>query len=354
MCDDANIDLFLFNKVGALQNDIPKAVNVIQANKFMRKRVGDVQTSVATVHSKKSVKHLLKKVLKCFGVNKVYEWWILNSQKKLKKQYDVSVCFGGFVDGCEFVLKKTKAKTKVVLFHSDADSVKLTAKRHKLFRRFDKILCVSESCAASFKQKYPNLASKVGVLCNMQNNDEIINKANDFNVNYSKTFNIVSVSRLSEEKAYLRSLKIFKRLLDEGFDFVWNVVGEGNLKSELQDYVSKNNMGNNVVFWGNKSNPYPYIKSADLFFLGSYHEAAPMVYGESMILGVPVLSTKTRSAEELVGEFGFVCDNDSESIYNCLKEILTDKELIKEKKIKLKKYSYNNDKIKNEFLKIVR
>ena len=34
-----------------------------------------------------------------------------------------------------------------------------------------------------------------------------------------------------------------------------------------------------------------------------------MVYKEAEVLGVPVLTTNTTSATELVGEKGFVCDN---------------------------------------------
>ena len=92
--------------------------------------------------------------------------------------------------------------------------------------------------------------------------------------------------------------------------------------------------------YGNISNPFPYIKSGNIFYLGSFHEAAPMVYGESMILKVPVLTTETCSAQELVGELGYVCPNTEEGIYQALKLILSDQNLLKEKKTKIEQYNY--------------
>ena len=62
---------------------------------------------------------------------------------------------------------------------------------------------------------------------------------------------------------------------------------------------------------GNKENPYPYIKNASCFLLPSLHEAAPMVFGEASSLGVPVLTTETCSAIELVQSrgIGYVVEN---------------------------------------------
>ena len=87
--------------------------------------------------------------------------------------------------------------------------------------------------------------------------------------------------------------------------------------------------------------------------LTSTNESFGLVLIDAMLLGVPVLSTKTISAEEVVGEFGFVCENDQESLYNALKSILENKNLLQEKVLKLKDYSYNNEKIKTKFLQLV-
>ena len=81
----------------------------------------------------------------------------------------------------------------------------------------------------------------------------------------------------------------------------------------------------NIVFLiGEKENPYPYIKKARAFLLPSYHEAAPMVYGESAALGVPIVSTDTCSALELVNDrnLGMVVNNDEIGIKDGLNKII--------------------------------
>ena len=123
-----------------------------------------------------------------------------------------------------------------------------------------------------------------------------------------------------------------KALKEEGLDFCWHIVGSGYCEREIKEYIDTNGLADCCIMHGHQNNPYPYIKAADLFFLGSYHEAAPMVFAESMLLKVPVLTTNTCSAVELVGEKGFVCENSEEGIYEALKNLISNKELILLKK----------------------
>jgi glycosyltransferase involved in cell wall biosynthesis len=79
---------------------------------------------------------------------------------------------------------------------------------------------------------------------------------------------------------------------------------------------------------GEQVNPYRYIKNADYFLLPSFHEAAPIVFDEAAILGVPVLATKTLSAVEMIENrrAGFVCENSTEAIYDMLRSVLSSNE----------------------------
>jgi len=52
-----------------------------------------------------------------------------------------------------------------------------------------------------------------------------------------------------------------------------------------------------------------------------------MVYAEAAVLGVPVLTTQTTSAKELVESkhIGFVCDNSEEGLLDLLEKAITNK-----------------------------
>ena len=78
---------------------------------------------------------------------------------------------------------------------------------------------------------------------------------------------------------------------------------------------------------GSQLNPYRYMKNAKLLLLPSYHEAAPMVFQEAIALEVPILTTDTTSAMEMVVNqgAGWVCGFDDESIYCSLKDFCSGK-----------------------------
>jgi len=108
----------------------------------------------------------------------------------------------------------------------------------------------------------------------------------------------------------------------------------------------------NITLVGSKVNPFPHIKAADLLMLCTYFEAAPMVFGEAMTLGVPVLTTNTVSAADLISDKGFVCGNNEKGIYVCIAEILSNAEQVAGKKDSIANYCYPNDEIKEKFLEL--
>jgi len=62
------------------------------------------------------------------------------------------------------------------------------------------------------------------------------------------------------------------------------------------------------------------MKNADLFLMTSYHEAAPMVIDEARALGLPILTTETTSAHDMVTDrhCGWVCENSQSAINTAL------------------------------------
>ena len=347
----AEIDVMLFNKSGILIEKLPKDVNVYEGGFILRSLNRDCQTTICNNSDPilKKKKNILK-IIKALGARKILSWFAFFGQK-LKKHYDIAIAYNGLDELCsKFVIKRVKADVKIDYIHYDMDHYQLSKGQINLFKKFNKLICVSKSCAEIFEKKHPEFKDKIDYLYNFQDVNKIIRSAEEFKVDYPKTFNIVSVSRLSKEKAHVRSLKIFKTLKEEGYKFHWHIVGDGEERLKIENFINENNMGEYVTLCGNQKNPYPYIKSANMFYLGSLNEAAPMVYSESMLLRVPVITTKTRSAVELVGEYGFVCENNEDEIYLTLKQLLENKELVSQKMKQLEDYTYNNESIIKKFM----
>ncbi|MTC78876.1 glycosyltransferase [Providencia sp. wls1916] len=102
---------------------------------------------------------------------------------------------------------------------------------------------------------------------------------------------IITVSTLSQRKRVERAIQSFKLLDPQEKNLHLIILGDGSLKNELLKLVSQLEITNYVHFLGFQSNPYPYISNAKLLLLTSDSEGLPTVIIESLILGIPVIST---------------------------------------------------------------
>ena len=354
MKNSVELETFLCNKSGILKQKLPEDIVLYEGNKILKFLTP--ADGVSGKEKNQKLKKILRKIIKFFynllGFKKFLKFYAIKTTKKIKKEYDCALCFYAQNDlCCDVALKKVNAKQKFAFIHADVSKSPINKRSLKMLTKFDKILCVSNSCANVFKQVYPHLANKVDYLYNFQDVEKIKNQSTEFIVNYPNGFNIVTVARLSEtEKGFLRSLEVFNNLHKQGFKFHWHIVGEGIDRGVIEEYISVNNMKDYVTLHGNQVNPYPYIKAADLFYLGSYHESWGLVIVEALTLNVPVLTTNTCSAHEILGDKCFICENDKISISSSLKYIIENKNILEVKKEEIQDYYFDNDIIKEKFL----
>ena len=108
--------------------------------------------------------------------------------------------------------------------------------------------------------------------------------ASDDLVQYDRSVvNILSVGRLSKEKGHMRVIESLYKLKEEGFRFCWHIVGGGKEAQKILDAAQRYNMSRNIILYGDTDNPYRYYLNADMLLVPSYHEAAPMVFGEAPV-----------------------------------------------------------------------
>ena len=210
------------------------------------------------------------------------------------------------------------------------------------YRKFNKIVCVSQYAKEKFTERM-GIKENVIVRYNINLTDDIKNKAEEkieekFNKN---TFKVCTVGRLVEAKGYDRLLKIHKRLMDEELKHDLIIVGDGPDREKLTKYINDNNLNNSVYLLGSKSNPYKYIKNSDLFVCSSRWEGFSTVISEAVILEKPVITTRVSGTEELFlnNKYGLITENNEESLYEGLKNIITNKELYVYYKNKVKERS---------------
>ena len=83
----------------------------------------------------------------------------------------------------------------------------------------------------------------------------------------------------------------------------------------MSSLIESEGLQSDITMLGNRDNPYPYVKYADLFALTSQFEGRPLAVDEAIALGCPVIVTNYTSAKEQVKpEYGFVIENDDQTI----------------------------------------
>ena len=92
-------------------------------------------------------------------------------------------------------------------------------------------------------------------------------------------------------------------------DFLW--VG-GWRPQEAGDNIAYSSFNSralpNLYVTGAVDNPYPYMASLDLFFLSSREDPNPLVVGEALALGVPILAfSATTAIADRLGRCGVLC-----------------------------------------------
>ena len=181
---------------------------------------------------------------------------------------------------------------------------KITRKDGKTYKNYDTIVCLSETIRNKFTALYPHLSNKTVAIPNLIDYDGIMDKSKescDFHVDKSK-LNIITIGRMESEKRYDRILLLAKGLMDHGTDFVWYLVGDGNLLSEHKASADEMGLCGRVIFTGYMKNACPLLKECDMFVLLSEYEGTPVTIDEAKVLGVPVLAKNVGGIADQLNE----------------------------------------------------
>lgn len=333
MHNDIHISLLVFDETSLDISRIPSNIHIIKPNKFLH-ILGKSQSDIY----KESLFFYFLRLFFVFIArffNGELSRSILFSFIKNLGTYDFVLAYAqdntwhSLSKGCiDLIVKRTISNNKACIIHCDYSNFGgFHVNQEKMLSKLNNIICVSESCSKSFISKFPSLKSKV-IVCENFIDVEYIKSLSLTKETHLNMIRFVSVCRLSDVKGLDRTIAVFKELYDVGYhNFEWFIVGDGPEYDKLSKMVVSFGLDHCISFLGEKNNPYIYMANSDCFILPSYHEAAPMVFGECAALGVPVISTNTCSAKELVEErkIGIVVDNNSTGLKAAIKNYLDGK-----------------------------
>ncbi len=295
----------------------------------------------ASLSDIKKEKNVLKKIFKLLKLifSKVVGYRRYAEKLAAKhykgKKYDVAINYLE-TESPEFLLKKICAQKYLQWCHIDIQNAEDTESMDNmipLYHIMDAIICVAESVKQSFVERYPELKDKMFVLYNFFDTEKIIRMSKEPFEYKNSILNVpklLSVGRITQQKKYLRFLEVLHRLKKDNYRFQWYLLGTGIQKIEILDKISKLKLNDCVFLEGVADNPYKYMNNCDLFVLPSGWEGFPTVTIEAKILEKPVLATDVSGIREQIedGKQGLIVENSEEGIYQGLRKILDNPELL--------------------------
>ena len=117
------------------------------------------------------------------------------------------------------------------------------------------------------------------------------------------SYKIVSAGAFSHQKNYSLLLASFARI-NQVEDSKLIILGEGSLRTELEDQINSLGLNDKVLLPGFVKEPYPWFLTADLFVLSSDWEGLPTVLIEALECGLPIVSTDCPSGPSEILEDG--------------------------------------------------
>ena len=134
--------------------------------------------------------------------------------------------------------------------------------------------------------------------------------------NNRNTVTFVTVGTLYYIKNHRLLIEAFKIMHEQCNNTRLCLVGDGELRDELQSYVKELGLSDSVVFEGNKADVLPYLLAADVYCCTSLVEGLPISVLEAMATGLPVISTPAGGVVDIVKNDvnGYVVEADAHFI----------------------------------------
>ena len=358
--DRYDVTLYLFRCRGSYMDAIPENVKVRECSGPFR-YLGMSQGECRGMDKlKRGLFALLSRILGRRFALKL----LMLGQKSVEDTYDCAIAFlqngnprnfyGGVQD---FVLSRVKAARKVAFLHCDYGNCGANdPTNNQLIADFDRIAACSDGCRDAFVRVLPELAQKTITVRNFHRYDQIRNLAEEDSVSYDPAVrNVVMVSRLAHEKGIERAIAAVAQAAEQKIPVMFHIVGGGPVEEFLKQTAAEFGISKWVRFYGEQSNPYRYMKNADLFLMSSFHEAAPMVIDEALCLGVPVLTVETTSSYDMVTErnAGWVCPNTQEDLTRMLIRVLSEPDRMAAVRMELQGRYQTNDAAEKQFEKLI-
>lgn len=359
-----NVDLFLHDHRGEMMQFVPEWVNVLPPIKEYTMLERPIKELVKRGHwliagarlwARYVSKKVYKKSLSSLPNAGIFHYIAKYTTPLLPKinptvTYDLAI---SFLTPHHITLKKVNARKRIAWIHTDYTKIWVDADDElPVWSKYDYIASISPDVTKTFLQTFPTLANtnKIVEIENILSPAFVRRRADIENVEgemskYGGDVKLLSIGRFSEAKNYDNVPDICRRMVKEGVDVKWFIIGFGGDEQLIRKKIEEAGMQEHVIILGKRSNPYPYIKACDIYVQPSRYEGKSVTVREAQMLCKPVVVTNypTASSQIKNGVDGVIVPMDNEGCAKGLAEVITDKALQERLVEYLKTHDYGNE-----------
>ncbi|UTE73410.1 glycosyltransferase [Rossellomorea marisflavi] len=356
------VDLYIYQNTGSYIERLPNEVNLIDG-KVDKEYFLPFTEAIVRLALKGNFKSLIYKLYSNFqtkilknNFDQVNSKIMLKLQKhNFKKKYDVCIAYKHIFSN--IIVQKVNADKKIAYVHSDYISMNLNPKYDSPFiNEIDTIATVSEGCLNTLIKVFPELESKTVLAPNIIS-PSLIRK---MSMEPIETYNnyeglkLLTVARLDVIKGIDLAIKASLKLKENNISFKWFIIG-GGPQEKFKAMVDSHGLSKVFIFLGEKKNPYPYIKNADIYIQPSRTEGKSIAIEEAKVLNKPIVVTDYPTVNDQInaGFNGVVVPIDSNGIYNGILRLIEDPVFRKKLSSNLFTEELGNEKDINIFYNII-
>jgi len=283
------------------------------------------QVELTTILNSQLQKNKLDRKVNLTTLNSMSVSGSLSSLIKLFRKTDADIV----ISGKEYVnifavlahkLSLSKVKHLAVIHTDLEDEFKYkTGKKDKIvkvlsryaYRYADILGCVSKQIADKVKKHY-RLSRKIETLYNpvslSQDYNSSLKQVKELQAEGKKV--IIACGRLTLAKNHKFLLDEFAAALARNNNLHLIILGDGELRSNIETQIKKLAIANNVTLQGAVDNPKDYFATADIFVHTSLYEGFGIVVVEALSTGAKILTTNIPTMKELLecGKYGIISE----------------------------------------------
>ena len=115
---------------------------------------------------------------------------------------------------------------------------------------------------------------------------------------------VIAVGRYSYQKGFDRLISAWHRVCQQKNDWTLHLVGDGELREELQKQIEELNLGDKVILGKAVTDMPTVYQEASILAMTSHYEGLPMVLLEAQAAGLPIVSFECKCGPKDVIEDG--------------------------------------------------